>query len=160
MASKISSPEPGKYDNKSLLEAIMHDKHKQELVEIIFEMIDKAPHLKNSIALNPEDIQKAIKNSCGYYYMHISGIANRLNEMCDLIMEHDDKINNLMLLFEKSLQDWRGTAMDEYDEPIYKILETLLLEIKKLPKNQQQILVNKVMDLINRYEYPFDLENY
>lgn len=101
----------------------------------------------------PDEIKKAIKKIDSWDYQNISGLVDRLNEMYEIVMESDDRLNNLMCLFKKSLQECYSTHMEEVDEPFYKILETTLLEIKKISSKEQKIFVNRIVSLLKEYDF-------
>lgn len=101
----------------------------------------------------PDEIKKAIKKIDSWNYQNISGLVDRLNEMYEIVMESDDRLDNLMCLFKKALQECYSTHMEEVDEPFYKILETTLLEIKKIPSKEQKVFVNRIVSLLKEYDF-------
>lgn len=105
------------------------------------------------VRLKPDEIKKAIKKIDSWEYQNISGVVNRLNEMYEIVMESDDRLNNLMCLFKKALQECYSTHMDEVNEPFYKILEATLLEIKKIPTKEQKVFVDRIVSLLKEYDF-------
>ena len=105
------------------------------------------------VKLKTNEIKKTIKKIDSWDHQNISGLVDRLNEMYDIVMESDDRLNNLMCLFKKAIQECYSTHMDEVNEPFYKILEATLLEIKKISANKQSVFVNRIISLLKEYEF-------
>lgn len=105
------------------------------------------------LKLKSNEIKEAIKKIDSWNYQNISGLVDRLNEMYEIVMESDDRLNNLMCLFEKALYECYSTEMEEVHEPFYKILETTLLEIKKIPSKEQKIFVDRIVSLLKEYDF-------
>ena len=102
--------------------------------------------------LKTDEIKKTIQKIDSRDYKNISGLVERLNEMYDIVMESDDRLNNLMVLLEKSIYEARSTEMDEVSEVEYKVFETTLLEIKKIPSKEQKVFVNRIVSILKKYD--------
>jgi uncharacterized Zn finger protein len=141
------------------LKSKLNKKSKEELAAILQKILISEPRFKKLLSNKPEEAKKEIKSLDLDYDEDIDKFTGEVDELFDLINEQENRLENLILLFKKCFEIYKGYGYD-FAEPLedsmFRILSKVSKEAKKLPKNKRQSLIQELVDLTRGFDFFWD----
>ena len=134
-------------------------KSKEELVEILQKILVSEPKFKKFLSNKPEDIKKTILSLNIDYDEDIDGFIDNVDELYEIIMQQESKskLDNLVILFKKCFEIWGDLdGVDPLENSMFDILESISDEVKKLPKDKRQKLLQEIVNLVGEFKFFLD----
>ncbi len=145
------------FDTVSDLRNQLNKKSKEELIVALQKILVSEPRFKKFLSSDQQSIHKEINSLDIDYEEDIDKFVDEVDELYELIIKHENQLNNLVALFKKCFKIWDELGgVDPLEDSMFTILETISKESKNIPKNERQALIQDLMDLIGEFDFFLD----
>ncbi len=135
----------------------LNEKSKLELIKILQKVLVSEPRFKALISEDVKDIKKQIKSLGVDYDEDVDTLIDEVDQLYELIMEKDNRLNTLVDLFKQCFFIWEDFGgVEPLEDSMFAILEAISKDAKKLPKNKRLSLLQNLVDLTREYDFFWD----
>ena len=135
----------------------LNKKSKGELITVLQKVLVSEPKFKKFLSSDQQSINNEINSLDIDYEEDIDKFVDEVDELYELIIKQENKLNNLVALFKKCFKIWDDLGgVEPLEDSMFTILETISKESKKILKNDRQALMQELVDLIGEFDFFLD----
>ena len=145
------------FDTTSNLKNELSKKSKEDLVAVLLKILVSEPRFKKFLSSNQQSINREINSLDIDYEEDIDKFVDEIDELYELIIKQDNKLNILVALFKKCFKIWDDLGgVEPLEDSMFEMLESISKEAKKLPKRDRQSLIQELVDLTRDFDFFLD----
>lgn len=132
-------------------------KSKEELIIVLQKILVSEPRFRKLLIDSSKDLKKAIATLNFEDEEEIDDFIEEIEELYELILKNENKLNNLVLLFKKCFEIYDDCGgIEDIEDSMFNMLEQISKEAKKLPKEKRKELIQELVDLTEDFDFFHD----
>lgn len=142
------------------LKTQLNTKSKEELITVLQKIMVSEPRFRKLLIDSSKDIKKAITALDFEDEEEIDDFIEEIEELYELILKNDKKLDNLILLFKRCFSIYNDLGgIEDIEDFMFNMLEQISKEAKKLPKEKRKKLIQELVDLTEDFDFFHDSIN-